>query len=308
MRARIAAGTGALGLILLLALVGCSSGEPDQASSDGAAVSAAGGGAGNVEKGPAAPVAAAPDQRPADTKQANTPARFQADPRAIVYNGSITVRVDRPDQAAGRVSGVATGADGFVGSDKRTSDDDRSEAILTLRVPAAKFAAVVDELARLGKEESRQINTEDVTEQVVDLDARLVSQRASVNRTRALLAQARTIGEIVSIESELAKREGELGVLEARKRNLDDLTTLSTITVTLLGPDAKVAEPEPTSGFVAGLKAGWKAFLSSMRVLLTVVGVLLPWLVILGIPVAVALWLSRRLRRRPTPATPDTTP
>jgi hypothetical protein len=304
---RIAAAAGAVGLALLVGVAGCSSGADESSSSNaGRGVqreTLSGGGA--QAPAPAAEVGA---PEAIDAKQAPAPAKFRTDPRAIVYNGSITVRVDSPEAAAGRATGIATGAGGFVGSDKRTSDSARSEATLTLRVPAARFGSVVDELARLGKEESRGISTEDVTEQVVDLDARIASQRASVTRTRALLAQAKTIGEIVSVESELAKREGDLGALEARKRNLDDLTTLSTITVTLLGPQADApVKPGADAGFLAGLKAGWRSFVASMQVLLTVLGALLPWLVLLGAPIVAAIWLARRLNRRP-PAAPIAAP
>ncbi|WP_213453010.1 DUF4349 domain-containing protein [Rhizomonospora bruguierae] len=308
MNRRFAAGLAIL-LVAPLALAGCSGGASDSASSQngastvGRADAADAAGAANAGKVPAA---AAPEQALKDMR-ADVPARYEADPRAIVYTGTITVRVPNPDEAANRAGGIATGAGGFVGGDQRTSDSDRSEATLTLRVPAATFASVVDDLARLGKEESREIRTEDVTEQVVDLDARLASQRASVTRTRALLAEAKTIGEIVSVEAELSKRESELGALEARKRTLDNLTTLSTITATLLAPRAKAPEKERT-GFVAGVKSGWNGFVASLRVLLTVVGVLLPWLLVLGVPVAAAVWLTRRYRRRPAPPAPAPAP
>jgi hypothetical protein len=229
--------------------------------------------------------------------------------RSIIYTGSITVRVDNVSEAAAKAIGIVTGAGGFVGGDKRSSNDRRSEATLELRVPAPRFTAVVDQLGRqLGTEEQRAINTEDVTEAVVDLDARIQTQQASVTRTRTLLSRARTIGEIVSVESELAKREAELASLQAKKRRLADLTTLSTITLVLLGPDADAPKKdEPATGFVAGVKAGWSAFLASMEVLLTVLGALLPWAIALGIPVFGLIWFIRRLGRRTRPAPPAAT-
>ncbi|HET8661413.1 MAG TPA: DUF4349 domain-containing protein [Micromonosporaceae bacterium] len=205
------------------------------------------------------------------------------------------------DDAASRATELATGAGGFVGSDRRTSNDRRSEAHLTLRVPAEKFSQAVDGLAKLGTEERRALSTEDVTEAVIDLDARIQSQRASVARTRALLGQANNLGEIVSIEAELAKREGELAALEARKRRLADLTALSTVTVHLLGPDAE-APKEREPGFLAGIAAGWGAFLGAMQILLTVLGFLLPFMVVTGLPVLLLIWLLRR--RRPGRVSP----
>jgi hypothetical protein len=112
-----------------------------------------------------------------------------------------------------------------------------------------------------------------------------------------LLAKATTIGEIVSIESELTQREADLESLEAQQAKLGDLTTLSTITVTLLGPQAKQAAAKKTehkSGFVAGLSRGWHTFLASMAWLLTVVGAILPF----AIGIALLAWLARLLVRR----------
>jgi hypothetical protein len=208
------------------------------------------------------------------------------------------------DSAATRAAAIATGAGGFVGADKRTSNDKSSEASLTLRVPAARFGGVVDELARLGKEESRGINNDDVTEAVIELDTQIANQQASVDSVRRLFSQARTLTEIVSLERELTQRQTELATMQAKKRRLNDLTSLSTITVVLLGPEAKLPETQPDSGFLAGLKAGWQAFVVSVRVLLTIIGALLPWLVALGVPIFAIVWFARRYGRRTRPVPP----
>jgi hypothetical protein len=226
--------------------------------------------------------------------------------RSIIYTGTITVRVTKVDEAALRASAAATGAGGFVGGDERTSTSSRANAKLVLRVPADKFTDVLNTLHDLGKEESRSVSTQDVTEQVADVDARIANAQASVERVRALMARAQTIGEITSLESELSRREGDLESLKARKRKLDDLTALSTITLVLLGPDEPSAPAKKAdTGFLAGLKGGWSAFLASMEVLLTIIGALVPWLVALGIPLTLVWWLVRRSRRnRPVQLVP----
>jgi len=243
---------------------------------------------------------------PAQGRQA-VPAQYKVDGRSIVFTGSVTVRVTDVDDAAAKVATIATAAGGFVGGDTRSSDNQRSRATLTLRVPSGKFGGALDEVARLGKQESRSVDTEDVTEEVVDLDSRIASQQASVARTRALFSQAKTISEIVSVEAELGKREAELASLQARKRKLDDLTTFSTITATLLGPDAPAPKKDDEdgadrAGFLAGLRAGWHGFLGALNVVLAVLGFLLPFAVVLGVPAGVAWWLLRTRRRRPLPA------
>ena len=140
--------------------------------------------------------------------------------------------------------------------------------MLTLRVPADRFTAVVDQIAGKGTDDRREISTQDVTEDVVDLDARITTQRARVESARRLLAQAKTINDLVSLENELGRREADLASLEGKKRRLADLTALSTITATLLGPDAQAPAPPPDeddTGFLAGLKGGWNAFTATVR-------------------------------------------
>lgn len=225
--------------------------------------------------------------------------------RSIVYTGSITVRVSDVDDKAGAAADLATRLGGFVGGDDRTSDAARSRARLVLRIPSEKFNEALTELGKLGTEQQRSISTDDVTEQVVDLDARIATAQASVDRVRALLARATTLGEIVQLEGETSRREADLAALKARQRKVADLVSLSTVNVSLLGEEA--AEAAPETGFLAGLKAGWRSFLASGEVLLTVLGAVLPWFIALLLPVLLLVALLRRSaarRHRPTPA-PD---
>ncbi len=217
--------------------------------------------------------------------------------RALIYTGSITVTADDVRAAADRAIAIAGRAGGLIDSDRRTIDGDRTEAELTLRVPANSFSGVLDELSRLGVEQARSAQTQDVTEAVVDLDARLATQRASVNRVRALLARANTIGEVVSLEAEVTRREADLASLTQRREALAGLVALSTITLRLRGPDAPSTTAEPRTGFLAGLANGWNGFLVSVSVVLTVAGWLLPWVIALGVPLWLIVWRVRHKRR-----------
>lgn len=230
-------------------------------------------------------------------------ADLRVDQRAIVYTGSMRVQVPDVEQAAREAIALTTAAGGFVGSDQRRSANGNATVELTLRVPAAKFTTVVEQVAELGKRQRQEISTEDVTEETVDLDARITTQRARVENARRLLGEAQSISDLVSLENELARREADLASLEAKKRRLADLTALSSIAVSLVGPDAATEDDASEFGFVAGLQGGWKVFLLSWTVLLTVLGAVLPWLLLIGVPVGTMVWLLRR-RRPALPAPP----
>ncbi|MGX6602470.1 DUF4349 domain-containing protein [Micromonosporaceae bacterium Da 78-11] len=281
----------ATALVAGILLTGCGADGADSQSSP------AGGSVGLSDKD-----AAVPAEAQADSEAQDSPARapdLSVDQRSIIYRGSLSVRVKEVNVAAAQATGIAATAGGFIGADNRSSGGSGSDtATMQLRVPAAKFTSTVDQLSKLGSEATREISTEDVTEQTVDLDARITVQQARVDSGRKLLAQAKSLTELVMLEKEVATRESDLASLQGKKRKLADLTALSTITVSFLAPDAPVvAEDDGPPGFLSGLAAGWDALLASLKVLLTVLGALLPWVIALGLPLWGVLYLLRRYRR-----------
>ncbi|MGW4465628.1 DUF4349 domain-containing protein [Micromonospora sp. NPDC004704] len=281
---------GTAGLVAVLVLTGCTAGSSDSADTSGAAQPAGA----DAAREPGLQQDGAAEAKPG----AEVPTNLRVDQRSIIYTGSMTVRVKEVERAAADAVTIATGAGGFVGGDQRTSVTGDAEASLTLRVPADRFGSVVDALAELGRQERREIKTEDVTEETLDLAARISTQQARVESGRRLLAQAKSLTDLVMLESELAKREADLVALQARQRRLGDLTALSTITVRLVGPEAVVEEEEEKAdGFLDGLRGGWEALLGTVRVVLVVFGALLPWLIAVGVPAWVVIWLVRRDRR-----------
>jgi len=313
-RGRLCAAVAGLALLAVVGVAGCSGGTKTASSgttSSGLARSDAQAGSNGVAPKEAAP--AAPDKgSPPDQAQPGSGTAAGANPakvpvlpavvqRSIIHTGDVTVRVPDVNQAATQAEALADAAGGYLGGDERQIDAAQSTATLTLRVSADRFDATLNAIARLGKEQSRNVSTQDVTSQVIDIAARLRTQQASVARIQALLAKATTIGEIVSIESELTQREADLESLEAQQAKLDDLTTLSMITATLLGPQAHLAvvkKTEHKSGFVAGLSRGWHTFLASMAWLLTVLGAILPFAIGIGLLAWLARFLIRRMQAR----------
>jgi len=185
------------------------------------------------------------------------------------------------------------------------------EAVITLRVPEPKLDTAMQRLSQVGKELTRTTTSEDVTATLADLGSRVATQERSLARVRALLARASSLSEIVSIEAELSRREADLEALQARQRALTDQAALSTLTAILRLPDVKPAiEEDDDEGFLAGLKAGWKALVVSTMVVLTVLGALLPPLAVLlviGVP-ALLLWRRYRPARAPRPGPPSRAP
>lgn len=269
-----------------LALAGCSG------SGDASSASSTTGGTSGSEAGAA----------PAVAKDGAVPgaAAVPLSGRSVVRTGASTVQVDDVRTAADRARAVAEQAGGALEAEDASGGRD----VLRLRVLPDQLVPGLDALARLGHETSRTVGSQDVTDEVVDVQSRIASQQASVDRVRALLAAATAVPDLVAVERELAQRESDLESLEARQKALQGQTDLATITLELVARTA----PAAASGFRDGLSSGAHAFVAAARVSAVVLGAVLPFLPFL----AAVLWLVRRLTRRPAlpvppaggPATP----
>jgi Domain of unknown function (DUF4349) len=235
-----------------------------------------------------------PNQPPKEGAGTNQPSTPLVDNRSLIFRAQISVRVDDVPKAADALTSLATTAGGFLASEKRTIDARESHATITVRIPSKAYSDTLEKIAKLGRELERGSNVEDVTEAVVDLDTRIAAQKASVDSVRRMFERASTLQDVVLLEKELNQRQAELASLEQRKRRLDDLVALSTITVTLVGPNTVIKpEEEPDPTFLSALKSGWNALVESLRFASVVLGYLLPFLVALGVPLFLLIWLLR---------------
>jgi hypothetical protein len=235
--------------------------------------------------------------------------------RALIRTAELTVAVDDVAGQAQQAQQIAGDANGEVFSDQRTSGEeaDRRTADLVLKIPPNSLGPVLDKLAKLGTEEARHTATDDVTEQVADVDSRVTSAKSSLARLRSLYARAGSIGEVAALESQISQRESELESLQARQRVLAAQTATATVTLHLHGRAVAAAggSGNRPTGFVSALKAGWHAFALSVNWLVTVLGAILPFAVLFAL-LGYGAWRLERSRRTrgaatPAPAAPPTT-
>jgi hypothetical protein len=280
----------------MVLLTGCSaSGDESSTSESGSAAAPAdrqGAGAGEASDGKGTGSAPQAQDKPGSQPTIT---------RAIIKTGSLTVEAEDVDAARQKAITAIIGLKGQVASEDTGSDDKGkiTRANLVLKVPTASYETAIQRLSEIGKRLQIHQESSDVTEQVVDVESRIASQRASLERMRALLAKANTIGEIVSVETELTRREADLESLLAKQKNLALQTELATLALTLKAKGEPSVPTDPDRGFVAGLKGGWNAFTATFAALATVLGAVLPFLVLLAL-IVVPLWRFRhRMRRQP---------
>jgi uncharacterized protein DUF4349 len=300
----------------LMALSGCSAGDSGASDSAASGASSEIAGADSSAKREAAGVVGAPvgapdpAAKPADAPSAVTAATYD---RKLARRADISITVADVDAAAMKVRAIAASAQGLVTAEAISSEPDVSGSggfsTITISVPTAELDATLDRLAKLGKVHARNASTDDVTAQYVDTQARVKTMQASVDRVRALMSQATKLGDVVALEAELSRRQADLESTQSQLAALKDSVALSPVEVRLSTDEQVLQRADDSTGFLAGLKAGWSAFTGSITVLLTVVGAVLPFAVVAALVlVPLLVWLRRRGTRTPAPSQPVVQP
>ncbi|WP_210580869.1 DUF4349 domain-containing protein [Streptomyces sp. GESEQ-4] len=283
-------------LAAALTLTGCTGADDSAGSSDSGAGAAAAAPEGRAE-------GATGSDSDASGAKADAPPKLSAS--HIIRTASLTVQVKDVPKALDEARTTAENAGGYVGNETTTRDEQGNERTrVILRVPVDRYAEVLTDLEGAGKLLDRTAKAQDVTEQVVDVESRIKSQRASVARIRELMDQATRLSDVVTLEGELSTRQADLESLLAQQTSLKDRTTLATITLSLSEtPVKKEAAKDDDPGFVDALTGGWDAFVSVLRWIGVVIAAVLPFAAAAALLVLLWLRLIRpRLPRRPAPA------
>jgi uncharacterized protein DUF4349 len=290
-----------------LLLAGCS-----QGSNAGSASSAAGAPApASNHSGPAAaPAAGGPGS--ASAAQAS---RLALATQSIIYTASLTVQAKNVVAAAARATSIVTAEGGYVSSEQAAinpRDPARSTVSLQLKIPVAVYAGTLSTLSTvLGTQTSLTQHAQDVTEEVADVSSLVSSAQAAITQLQALLQRAGSISDLLTVQQQISTQESALEALQAQQRALSRETSYATVSVMLLSPQPRPAKKKIKTrrhGFVAGFAAGWHGLRAVVSALLTAVGALLPFAIVVAVLAAAGYASRRRLRRllrrgsRPTEA------
>lgn len=215
--------------------------------------------------------------------------------RKLIREADMTLLVQDITKAIEQIEQVTKHLGGYVAevSQSRGSDGKWS-AELTLRIPSERYSEALSRLRQLGEIGSFRDKVQDVTEEFIDLEARLRNLKRSEQHLLELLKRSGKVSELVQIERELSNRRSEIESLEGRLRYLTHQVTFSTIRVSLV---EFRPHPMPQTAFnIAKIFAD--AFRTTVLILRGIL-IIMIWIVVLGIiwiPLsALGLWLSRRV-------------
>ena len=168
-------------------------------------------------------------------------------PRMIAYWVTMTVEVKEFAPAKEKLLKTVADAGGYVAQASAAETPNQPQrADLTVRVPVEKLPAVLEQIRGLGRVVHEQLSSEEVTAQVVDLEARLRNSRATEERLiRVLQERTGKVGDILQVEREIARTREEIERMEAQRKNLLARVELATVAVTLVEEFQAELAPAP---------------------------------------------------------------
>jgi len=241
------------------------------------------------------------------TEVDNEGSSAEAFQRKIIRNAEITMEVSSTTDTQHRVASIAESNGGFVvtsESKQRENVDPAQRTLdikLVVRVPSPQFGITLDEIKKLATNTPQEnVSGQDVTEEFIDLEARIKTQKALELQFLEIMRQAYKVPDALEVQRQIADVRTDIEKLEGRKRFLQNRASLSTITVNIQTPKPAIAVT--TTGFGQNVREAISdsvAMGSEMVLFFVRFAILMvPILLFIGLPAGlVARFLMRRAKR-----------
>lgn len=181
--------------------------------------------------------------------------------RKVIRQGDITFETRDADRTRADIRRAVGHMGGFLSGDNAYASGDQIEYRLDVRIPAERFDSLLLLISeKAGRIESRNISSQDVTSEFIDVLARIRTKKELEQRYLQLLAKASTVEEILSIERELGTLRSDIESIEGRMKYLSDQVAMSTLTVTF--HEKASSGSDFGHGFAEALRNGWANILS----------------------------------------------
>jgi hypothetical protein len=218
--------------------------------------------------------------------------------RMIIRTGSMSVEVEKFDDAAKTVTDVVKKNGGYISNTTSTQNSSgKKQGTLTLKVPADKYDALISEVSSVGKIMNQNINANDITEEYIDLEARQKTQKELEQRLLKLLSEKTArLTDVVEVEQKLASVRQVIESIDGKLRYLRNQSEMSTLTLSLYEP--AILQTSSGGGFFYELEQGIKKGLRGFTEILSGMIMLLIALAPVIILVLIIIWIIRRIIKK----------
>jgi len=219
------------------------------------------------------------------------------DQRMIIKTGSLSVEVDKYDETEIRISEIVKRYNGFIANSKSSQNSSGNKSgTITVKVPADKFDALISDVSKAGKVMNQNIQANDVTEEYVDLEARVKTQKELEQRLLKLLNEKATrLSDVIEVEEKLASVRQKIESVEGRMKLLKSQSDLSTLIINVYEPS--MISTSSGGGFFyelgQAIKKGLSGFTNVLAVSITILIAIIPILFIAYI----IFWIFRKIIR-----------
>ncbi len=153
--------------------------------------------------------------------------------RKLIKTGNVSFETKDLDKTRKTIIDLVNQYNGYIASDNEYKTSDQISATISTRIPAEKFDVILDEIAKgVEKFDSKNIRISDVTEQFLDVEARLKTKKALELKYLEILKKAKTVREILDVERELGKLRSDIESTEGRLKYLQNQVSFSTLNIT----------------------------------------------------------------------------
>ena len=228
-------------------------------------------------------------------------------PRKIIYTADISLAVEKLNPAQQKLLALVRQYKGYVAE---TEVNGQTGAPRTgrwkIRVPVDGYQNFLDAVSKIGEVQTLTTGSDDVSEEYYDIEARLRNKRVEEARLiQHLQRSTAKLSDILMVEKEISRVRGEIEQMEGRLRVLANLTSLTTLTITLNEIKDYVAPAPATFGteIARSFQSSFGGLINFGKSIVILIVALFPWLVVLAI-IAIPIWKLRR-RSKPAPPTDD---
>jgi hypothetical protein len=233
-------------------------------------------------------------QQSPTTSQDNTLDKIS---QKIIKTADIAFQVESYKESRKKILELVKKNKALVSVERETNNGYKISNDMVIRVYSDSFDNLIDEIIACSIYlESKNINAEDVTEEYVDISARLKTKKETENQYLEILKKARSIDEILAVQAKLQGIREEIESSQGRLKYLDNRAQYSTINLTFYEKLPNVSQPDDSFGYriKKALGTGWHGLVGFF------IGLIYIWpLILIGLAVTYfILWLVKRNRKK----------
>jgi hypothetical protein len=223
------------------------------------------------------------------------PKKIDTISRKVIKNGDMRIQVGDIKKAQSQINDILNKNKAYIQKEQFQNTDTDDHLDLTIRVPHKNFDELVNSFSNgVGSVLSKNISSNDVTEEYTDISIKLANKKIYLEKYRDMLKSAATTKDMLEIQENIRELEDEIDVAKGRLRFIDDRVNYSTLEVSLYKEKVRSSATSKIgfgSRFIDSLTEGWNGFVSFF------LGIISLWPYFLLFPFIVFLWRKWKSRK-----------